>query len=553
MCAKCKSYFASTLNLDLKSMQKLVLFLLAVVPLTPVFANVSLPPLVSDNMLLQQCHALVWGKADPGENVTIKIGEVTAKTSAGEHGMWQVKLEGIKAGFIGDMNVSGKNNITVKNVAVGDVWVCGGQSNMDMNVKGCAWSPNGGVLNYAQEIADANYPAIRMFTVQKKSSETPVAEVNGQWEVCSPQTVARWSATSYFFGRKLHQDLSIPIGLIHASWGGSNASAWTPAEVLQGDPQLKAAYYDPRQAELANFPALKEKHEKETLPAWKTAVDAAKAANNPLPIQPKGPIGPGWCDTASALYNGMIFGLTKCDIKGIVWYQGETNGRTSIEAMRYRRLLPAMIASWRKAWGASDLPFYIVQIANFKARSPEPTESNWAEVREVQRQTAELLPPSGLVVTIDIGEEKCVHPVNKQDVGNRLALVAEGNAYGKGIVSSGPAFDKATFAGATATVTFKAGTAVGLSGEDGAKIKGFALAGTDKKFFWADAKIVSGESKDSSIILTAPEVPQPVAVRYAWADNPEVNLINNAGLPSVPFRTDDCPQVAPILPRAAIP
>jgi len=549
-------------------MRKFLLFLLPLAPFTVAYADVTLPPLISDNMLLQRPEAAVWGKADPGEAVTVKLGATVAKTTAGQDGNWRVQLKGLQPGVAGDMTVSGKNTLTVQNVAVGDVWVCSGQSNMEMPLKApgkTGWNSIGGVLNFEQEIATANFPKIRMFTVPKKSSETPLEEVVGKWEVCSPENVPHWSATGYFFGRQLHQDLGLPIGLIHTSWGGTSAQAWTPTDVLQGDPDFKTAYYDKRQAELANYPAAKEKYDKETLPAWQAAADAAKAEGQPIPRKPQEPAGPGMRGTASALYNAMIFGATQYPIKGAIWYQGESNAG---DAVRYRRLLPAMITSWRKAWGQGDFPFYIVQLANFMAPRTEPADSNWANLRDAQRLTALNLPNTGMAVAIDIGEEKTVHPSNKQEVGRRLALAAEAKTYGKEIVFSGPAFDTAKFDGANAIVTFKPGTAVGLTTKDGGPVKGFAIAGADQKFVWAEAKIVPGDipvqaSKSSKtksktptplvLKLSAEGVTQPVAVRYAWANNPDVNLINKAGLPAVPFRTDDWPQVEPPAIPAATP
>ena len=527
-------------------MRKSLLFLLPLVPLTAVYADVTLPPLISDNMLLQSSKATVWGKADPGEAVTVKLGATVLKTTAGQDGNWRVMLEGLKPGIAGDMTVSGKNNLTVKNVAVGDVWVCSGQSNMEMTVVRSG--------NSEQEIAAANFPQIRMFTVPRTASETPLEEVVGKWEVCEPANVPHWSAVGYFFGRKLHQDLAIPVGLLHTSWGGTSAQAWTPTEVLQGDPDFKTAYYDTRQAQLAHYPAAKEKYDNETLPAWQAAADAAKAEGKPAPRKPNPPMGPGMGGSASALYNGMLFGAAKYPIKGAIWYQGESNAG---DAERYHRLLPAMITSWRKAWNQPDFPFYVVQLANFMAQRTEPADSNWANIREAQRITAMNLPNSGLAVAVDIGEEKDIHPKNKQEVGRRLALVAEAKTYGKQIVFSGPEFDKVQFDGANARITFKPGTATGLATKDGGPVKGFAIAGADKKFVWAEAKIVPGDirikgAKSSKakaqepaatvIKLSAEGVTQPVAVRYAWANNPEVNLVNEAGLPAVPFRTDNWPQ-----------
>lgn len=500
-------------------------------------ANVSLPPIISDNMVLQGTKANVWGTAAPGEAVSVTFGKTTESAVAGSNGRWSVILTGLQTGDTGDLTVSGRNTLLVRNIIVGDVWLCAGQSNMDMTVGKSSWHP--GVKNAEKEIADAKYPRLRMFTVFKKSSETPLVAVNGKWEICSPETVSRWSAVAYFYGRQLHQNLGMPVGLIQAAWGGSNATAWTPAEVLREDPEFKTAYYEPRQAELANFPALKEKYEKETLPAWQAAVEDAKRGGTPLPEKPKGPIGPGWCDTASALFNGMIFGLTQYSIKGAIWYQGETNGRNADDALRYRRLLPAMITAWRKAWGVGDYPFYLVQIANFKKQTPEPTDSYWADVREAQRLTAEMLPQTGLAVAIDLGEAGNVHPANKQEVVRRLALIAEHKTYGKEVIFSGPAFASVHYNAANARVTFHPDTIKGLSTSDGGNIKGFALAGADGKFAWANAKI----EDDRSIVLSAPGILHPVAVRYAWANNPAVNLVNGAGLPAVPFRTDNWPQI----------
>ena len=534
-------------------MRKFLLFLLPIATsFTAVYGDVTLPPLISDNMLLQKPMAAVWGKADPGEQVTVKLGAVSAKTTANKDGKWRVKLEGLKSGIVGEMTISGKNKLTIQNVAVGDVWVCSGQSNMQMSLAKTDW--NKGAINSEQEIAAANYPGIRMFTVPRKTSTTPLEEVDGKWEVCSPGTVGPWSATGYFFGRQLHQDLHLPIGLIHTSWGGTPAQSWTPAEVLQGDPEFKANYWDKAQEKFLQYPTLIEVYNKETLPAWQAAVDAAKAEGKPAPRKPIEPLGPNSQYAPSRLFNGMLLGATKYSIKGAIWYQGESNAS---DAAGYRRLLPAMINAWRKEWKQGEFPFYIVQLANYMARRAEPTDSNWANLRDAQRVIALKVPNTGLAVAIDIGDEKDIHPRNKQEVGRRLALAAEAKTYGKEIVFSGPWFDKASFDGANVKISFKPGTALGMATPDGGEIKGFAIAGEDKKFVWATAKIVpagvpakgskAGKSKaaEPTLLLTSPEVAKPVAVRYAWANSPEVNLVNKAGLPAVPFRTDDWPQVEP--------
>jgi sialate O-acetylesterase len=496
-------------------------------------------------MLLQRSKAAVWGKADPGEALTVKLGVAVARTTADKNGNWRIKLEGLEAGIAGTMIVSGKNKLAVQNVAVGDVWICSGQSNMEMTV---GMTPGyRGVLNQEQEIATAKFPQIRMFTVPRKSSETPLEDVAGKWEICTPDTVPHWSAVGYFFGRQLHQDLGIPIGLINSAWGGTSIFAWTPTEVLQSDPQFKR-FYDARQAELANYPALKKKFENETLPAWQAAADAAQAAGKPAPMQLAPPMGPGMGKTPSALYNGMIAGATKYPITGAIWYQGETDAGA---AQLYIRCLPAMIISWRKAWDQNEFPFYIVQLAKYMEPSSEPADSKWAQLREAQRMTALNLPNTGLAIAIDTGEEKNIHPSNKQEVGRRLALVAEAKTYKKNIVFSGPAFDTVNFDGPSVKIAFKPGTAFGLTTKDGGPVKGFSIAGEDKHFVWAEAKIIAGDKiageaniQRATLVLTSPAVSKPVAVRYAWANNPDINLVNKAGLPAVPFRTDNWPPMS---------
>lgn len=530
-------------------MSKLLPCLLpAMLGLSQACADVTLPPLISDNAVLQQGRAAVWGKADPGEKVTVTLGKTSARATAGPDGQWRVELKGLLPGEAGAMTVEGKNRLTVRNVAVGDVWFCSGQSNMEMHVAKGSWRKDGGVLDAESEIAAANHPLLRSFNVPRVSSETPVPELQGQWEVCTPQTVGRWTAVGYFFGRQLHRDLKIPVGLIKSAVGGTPAQEWTHTGILQGDPEFKAAYYDKRQAEIAAYPEMKAKYDKE-FPEWQAAAEAAKAEGKPVPPKPRRPMGPGE-GGASTLYNGMVHGATPFPIKGVIWYQGEAN---TGESDLYRRLLPAMIASWREEWGQADLPFYIVQLANFMKARPEPADSNWANLRDSQRLTAETIPHTGLAVAIDIGEGDNIHPANKQEVGRRLALAAEAQTYGKPVVASGPWFEAARFDGAKAILSFKPGTASRLTTLDGGPVHGFALAGEDRRFVWAEAAVVPAPGAgENTLVLSAPGVEKPVAVRYAWANNPAVNLVNRAGLPAVPFRTDRWPQEEPPVP-AAIP
>ncbi len=510
--------------------------------------DVVLPPLVSDNMLLQKSRAVVWGKADPGEKVSVKLGEAAAKATAKDDGTWRVVLEGLKTGIAGDLTVAGKNQLVVHNVAVGDVWVCSGQSNMEFVMSR--------TNNAQQEIAAANAPEIRMFTVLKKTSQKPESEVQGKWEVCASGAISKWSAAGYFFARKIHADLAVPVGMIHSSVGGTPAQSWTPAETLEADPDLKT-YQTKWLPVVAKYPEAKALYDSKTLPEWQAAADQAKAAGAKAPPKPPQPQGPDSGKAPSSLYNGMINGLTRYGIKGVIWYQGESN--VSDEA-RYKKLFPAMIGSWRNAWTANDavanaerpFPFIFTQIASFGPPRDVPFDSHRAALRDVQRLSLSV-PNTAMAVTLDIGDPNNIHPTDKQDVGLRLALAAEAKVYGKEIVSSGPLFANAKFEGGEARIAFEPGTAFGLMSKDGGPLKGFAVAGEDRKFVWGEAKIVHGKkSKEGSggaeepmIAVSSPAVPKPAAVRYGWADSPDVNLVNKAGLPASSFRSDDWPLMPP--------
>ena len=487
-------------------------------------ADVKLSPLFADHMVLQQGTAVpVWGTADAGEQVTVSAGEQKATATAGADGKWTVKIGPLAAGGQPlELKVAGKNTLTIRDVLVGEVWVCSGQSNME-------WSVNASA-NAEQERAAANYPAIRMFTVKKAVTAKPAAAMEGSWAVCSPQTVGNFSAVGYFFGRELHKSLNVPVGLIHTSWGGTPAEAWTDRASLEADPDLRpiterwSRNIENYKQQVGKISAALEK--------WQAEAERAEAEGRPVPpvalpqdprANPHRPAG---------LYNAMITPLLPYGIKGAIWYQGESNaGR----AYQYRKLLPTMIQSWRTAWGQGDFPFYIVSLANFRQIEPQPVESDWAELREAQYLTARNVPNAGLAITIDIGEANDIHPRNKQEVGRRLALAALAQTYKKDVPYSGPVFDAMKVEGDAARLTFKH-THGGLvaKGDAAPAVKGFAVAGEDKQWHWADAKI-----DGDSVIVRSDKVQKPVAVRYAWANNPVCNLYNKAGLPAVPFRTDD--------------
>ena len=487
-------------------------------------AEVKLSPLFSDHMVLQQgAEVPVWGTADAGEQVTVSVGDKKATATADAGGKWLAKVGPLSAGGPVEVSVAGKNTVSIKDVLVGEVWVCSGQSNME-------WSVNASG-NPDQERSAANYPAVRMFTVKKAVTGKPATTMEGSWAVCNPQTVGSFSAVGYFFGRELHKSLNVPVGLIHTSWGGTPAESWTERSAMEADSDLRPilerwnqqlANY---QQQLAQLPAAVEK--------WRADADRAEAEGRQVPPfnLPQDPRSNPW--RPAGLYNAMIAPLLPYGIKGAIWYQGESNaGR----AYQYRKLLPAMIQSWRKAWGQGDFPFYIVSLANFTPVKPEPGESDWAELREAQTLTAMNVPNSGQSITIDIGEANDIHPKNKQEVGRRLALVAMAGAYHKkNVAHSGPVYDSMKVDGDTVRLSFKY-TQGGLlaQGPDAPAVKGFAVAGDDRKWYWADARI-DGES----VVVRSDKVSRPVAVRYAWANNPVCNLYNRANLPAVPFRTDD--------------
>ncbi len=488
-------------------------------------AEVKLPALISDNMvLMQETPANVWGTAEPAEQVTVSMGKAKGSATAGADGKWAVKLEGLQPSDGGEMTISGKNKLTIKNVAVGEVWVCSGQSNMEMAVQG--------VGKAAEEIAAADYPKIRMFTVSRNAITTPQSECTGKWEVCTPQTVGHFSAVGYFFGRHLLQNVKAPIGLIHSSWGGTAAELWTPTDVLSKDPAYAYAFTNWEQTK-ANYPKAKEAYEK-ALAAWPEAVEKAKSDGTKPPPRPNAPRGGDDLGSPGCLYNGMIVPLLPYTIRGVIWYQGEANASN---AKVYQRLFPLMIQVWRQRWGIGEFPFLFVQLANYMKRYDEPTDSNWAALREAQLDTLEL-PHTGMAVAIDIGDGENIHPTNKQEVGRRLGLIAQATVYYQDVDYSGPIPGGAQGEEGRVRLTFR--FAEGMKTTDGGKPKGFAIAGEDRKFVWADAEI-----QGDHVLVSSPSVPKPSAVRYAWADNPEGNLVNGANLPASPFRTDDWPQSPP--------
>jgi sialate O-acetylesterase len=488
-------------------------------------ADVRLPSVISDNMVLQQGKAVpIWGWADANEPVTVtgSWGNGKWKATADQDGKWMVKVDTGKAGGPYEMTVSGKNPITIKNILVGEVWVCSGQSNMEFTVKQAK--------NSAEEIAEANnYPQIRQFLVGRKVIYTPMYNCSGKWQVCSSQTAGNFTAVGYFFGRELNKQLNVPVGLINTSWGGTPAESWMSKEYLENDPNFQPILKR-FEAASADINGLKAKY-REDMQKYNAMVPQLKAEGKPLPPRPEEPIGPGHPYSPTGLYNGMIVPILPYGIRGAIWYQGESN---AWRAYQYRTLFPAMIKNWRDAWHQGDFPFLFVQLANYMQPEPRPVESDWAELREAQLMTLSV-PNTGMAVTIDIGEPD-IHPKNKQDVGKRLALWALAKTYGKNIVYSGPIYKSMKVDGNNVILAFD-DVGGGLVAK-GDSLKGFAIAGADRKFVWADAKI-----EGDKIVVSSDKVASPVSVRYAWAIDPVCSLYNKEGLPATPFRTDTWPGV----------
>jgi sialate O-acetylesterase len=476
-------------------------------------ADVTLPNIFSDSMVLQRDHAnAVWGKASPGESVTVTIDSQKHSTTADDAGLWRVTLEPMSVGEPRELVVSGKNEIRLTDVLVGEVWICSGQSNMQ-------WSVNGST-NFALEQAAANHPTIRMINFPQVGTQEPVwTHKDRKWMVCSPQTVGGFSAVGYFFARQLNQTLNVPIGMINNAWGGSACEAWINRETLAADEQF-APLIDRWVADEKRF---------EEQSAKSNPSEEEKKQLAGLMRQMSGNSRPG------NIYNGVLKSHLGYGIRGAIWYQGESNaGR----AYQYRELFPLMISSWRQEWGQGDFPFYWVQLADFMDENSEPTDSAWAELREAQTMAMEKLPNTGQAVIIDIGEGKDIHPRNKVDVGMRLARWALANEYQLPIPFRSPQYKSMEVIGNNAILQFDFVDG-GWRQFDVQELRGFTIAGEDKKFVNAKASLL----KDGRIEVSAESVEKPMSVRYGWANNPIVNLYDKSDLPLTPFRTDDWPGV----------
>lgn len=496
-------------------------------------AEVKLPDMFSHGMVLQQQTPVnLWGEAAPGEKVVVELSGDKAVAVADTHGKWRVKLPSRSAGGPYTMTVSGNNQLTIRDLWVGEVWLCSGQSNMRWNLKSTLTAEA-----CAKVIAEANFPQLRQFWIEKNVARAPQEQLQGRssWTVCQPNTAAGFSATAYFFGRELHRRLNVPVGVIVSAQGGTPSEAWTSLNALDSDPAYVDIYRD-WQKRLANFPAAMKRYNEVDLPKWEAAVQQAQTMGKPKPQKPIPPTGYDHQAYPANLFNAMIAPLIPYTLRGIAWYQGESNADSMAEALQYYTLFPTLIRDWRARWAAGDIPFLFVQLANFRALQTVPVEdSSWPVLREAQSQTL-ALSNTGMAVAIDINNEpENIHPRNKEEIGRRLALVALEKVYKQKIVSSGPRYSSMIIEGPSIRVRFShsEGGLKARSNEKPSKLTGFAIAGADGKFVWAHA-VIEGDS----VVLSNSEVASPTAVRYSWADNPIGNLYNDAGLPASPFRSD---------------
>ena len=479
-----------------------------------VMADVTLPNVFGEHMVLQRGQKnKVWGKAAAGEEVSVSIAAQNHKTKAGADGSWSVMLDPLDVGDPLTLTVKGKNEIKFGDVLVGEVWICSGQSNMQWSVN----SSNDADL----ERATAKHPKLRMINFPQIGVQEPIwTHPNSQWQTCTPETVGNWSAVGYFFGRQLHRTLDVPVGLINNAWGGSAAEAWVNRDLLTKTPSMRPLIERWMLSEKA-FDELSKKTDLTEDQKKQLAGMQNQMRGNSRPAN---------------IYNGVLSSHIGYGIRGAIWYQGESNaGR----AYQYRDLFPLMIQNWRDEFAQGDFPFYWVQLADFLAEKPEPGDSSWAELREAQTMTMKRLPNTGEAVIIDIGEGKDIHPKNKVDVGRRLARWALAETYKvPGIAARSPLYKSMEKSGDKIVLTFENVTG-GWRPFDVNEPRGFAIAGEDKKFVWASAKILP----DGRIEVSSAAVKEPASVRYGWADNPVVNMYSQAGLPLTPFRTDDWPGV----------
>jgi len=526
---------------------KVLPFLIVILSTCAVALNlqgaIELPAMFGDHMVLQRDKPVpVWGWSDEGQEIKVSFAGKSATAKPGKDGRWEVRLPATKASAEGrELTVEGSEKIIIKDVLVGEVWVCSGQSNME-------WSVNG-ALNPNEERQAANHPEIRHIKVPRVPSDSHERNFDANWQVCSPATAGGFTAVGYYFGRTLLQELDVPIGLINSSWGGTRIEPWMPIDGYrivrdQGFAQevikrVEAVDPSTEQGKARHLAGI------ESMKAWiKQAEQAVQAGKFPPARPAAAQVGIGTShQDPTRLYRGMIHPLVPYAIRGAIWYQGESNGN---EGETYYQKKHGLVKGWRKVWNQGDFPFYWVQLANFTNDKKTPQGGDgYAKIRDAERKALDI-PNSGMAVIIDIGETSDIHPKNKQDVGKRLAQWAFAKTYGLDVVPSGPLFEKMAVEQGKARIHFKhIGKGLIIGKKDGlkpteeividAKLERFAIAGKDKIWVWANA-VIDGDT----VVVSHPDVPVPVAVRYSYSANPlGANLYNREGFPASPFRTDD--------------
>jgi sialate O-acetylesterase len=494
-------------------------------------AELRLPKVWSDHGVIQRDRPIhVWGWADVGQRVTAILrqadggAEETGSAATDSLGHWSLYLAPRPAGGVYTLTVSdgqmGGGTVLVRDLLMGDVWLASGQSNMELPLLGF---PGSAVLkNGPEEIKAANHPEIRLLHEPKRFSYFPMQDQDATWQICTPETAATFSAVAYFFAREIQHDQKVPIGLVEADWGGTPAESWTSLDTLGSDAALMPAF-------AARAADMDKQADEETIKARYAREDAeAKAQGRTPEGHPWQPPVEPWA--ASSLYNGMIAPVTPLAIRGVIWYQGESNSGLE-RAPLYHRLFSAMIGDWRRQFAQGDFPFLFVQISSYES-SPE---EDWGTLRDAQRRTLSVA-NTGMAVTLDVGDPGNVHPADKQTVGHRLALAARALSYGEDVHYSGPLFRQATTDGAGMRVYFT--DADGKLDAKGGTLQGFELAGADHHFVPVTAKV---DADGATVTVTSPQVAEPRYVRYAWPNAPDATLMDNAGLPASTFTSEAVP------------
>jgi sialate O-acetylesterase len=493
---------------------KLRFFSLAMICLvvTPLRAELRLASVITDHAVLQRDAPVhLWGTASPAEKITITFHGQSVTTTASRLGLWEAWLLPEPAGGPFTLTVHGSSELTRSDLLVGDVWFASGQSNMEMPLGG--FPPSAHITNAVQEIAQAGLPQVRLLRMEHKSSDSPLAVISAVWQPCTPETAKDFSAVAYFFAREISRREHIPIGVIDSSWGGTPIDSWISLDALSADASLMPAF-----AARAHFADM-QTHLEEIESAEKNADAEAAAHHLPAPLHPWHPDPSSWIP--AALYNGMVAPFTPYTIKGFLWYQGETDSAPDRVGL-YAKLLPTLIADWRRQWRQGNLPFLFVQISSF-----ESPQENWGLIRDSQRSTLHVA-NTGMAVTLDIGQRDNVHPPDKQTVGARLALAARALVYGEpALAFNGPLYRQTTREPGSLRIWFDHAEGLHSSGD---VLKGFEVAGADGHFVPATASV-----QGTSVAVSAPEVAEPAQVRYAWQSFTNANLYNGVPLPASTF------------------